>query len=79
MTKKIYVLYSLKEFVIPKIFKTKATLNKHLEKNSNYIFKQFYDQEEAYEFSKLIEKQMEDKFHIKVKDQSQTLLMDQRL
>jgi len=30
MSKKYYVLYSLKEFIVPKVFKTKATLNKYL-------------------------------------------------
>lgn len=79
MAKKIFVLYSLKEFMVPKIFKTKATLNKYLEKNNNYIFKQFYDQEEAYQFSKQIEKQMEHKFHIKVEEHTQTSFIDQRV
>lgn len=41
MSKKFYVLYTIKQYVIPRIFKSKATINKYLEENQNMEFKQF--------------------------------------
>ena len=41
MSKRIYVLYSLKEFMVPRIYKTKATINKYIDENKKLEYKQF--------------------------------------
>lgn len=66
MSKRFYVLYSLKEFYLPRIFKTKATINKYIEENNKLEFMQFAREEEAQLFSKKIEAKMEKKFKMKM-------------
>jgi len=36
MSKKYYVLYTLKEFFAPRVFKTKATIKKYIDDNHKY-------------------------------------------
>lgn len=44
MSKRFYVLYTLKEFMIPRIYKTKATVTRYLEENKKLEYKQFSDE-----------------------------------
>jgi hypothetical protein len=41
MSKKFYVLYSLKEFMLPRVYKTKATISKYIDENKKLEYKQF--------------------------------------
>lgn len=66
MSKRFYVLYTLKEFYLPRIYKTKATVNKYIEENNKLEFKLFAREEEAQLFSKSIEVKLEKKFKIKM-------------
>lgn len=66
MSKRFYVLYTLKEFYLPRIYKTKATVNKYIEENNKLEFKLFAKEEEAQLFSKSIEVKLEKKFKIKM-------------
>lgn len=66
MSKRFYVLYTLKEFYLPRIYKTKATVNKYIEENNKLEFKLFAKEEDAQLFSKSIEGKLEKKFKIKM-------------
>jgi hypothetical protein len=68
MSRKFYVLYSLKEFMIPRIYKTKATINKYIEENNKLEYKQFNQEEDAQLFSRKIEEKIEKKFKFKMVD-----------
>ena len=66
MSKRFYVLFTLKEFYLPRIYKTKATVNKYLEENGKLEFRQFAKEEDAQLFSKSIEVKLEQKFKMKM-------------
>ena len=52
MSKKYYVIYTLSEFLIPKIYKAKATVNKHLQENTKLDFRKFNSEVDAKAFTK---------------------------
>ena len=58
MSKKYFVLFSLKELFQPRIFKTKMTVNKYLKENNNLQFRQFNSEQEADLFSKEVEQEV---------------------
>lgn len=68
MSKRFYVLYTLKEFMIPRIYKTKATVTRYLEENKKLEYKQFSDEQQAQIFSRTIEQKMQKKFKLRMGD-----------
>lgn len=79
MSKRFYVIYTLKEFMIPRVFKTKATLLKYLDENKSLQFKQFNNLAEAYNFSREIQKQVETKFNLKVEKYLENSMKDHKI
>ena len=58
MSRKFYVLFSLKEVFQPKILKTKPTVEKYLKGNANLDFRQFGSEKEAMDFYKKMEEEI---------------------
>ena len=56
MSKRYYVLFSLKELFQPRIFKTKVTVNKYLKENKKLQYRQFQDQDVAVNFMRDIQR-----------------------
>ena len=47
MSKKFYVLFSLKELFQPRLFKTKQTVTKYIKENDQLQFRQFVLEKDA--------------------------------
>jgi hypothetical protein len=62
MSKKFYVLFSIKELVQPRIIKSKTTINKYLKENKSMDFRQFGTELEAQRFAKDVELQVKQKY-----------------
>jgi|JI9StandDraft_2_1071091.scaffolds.fasta_scaffold1799327_1 hypothetical protein len=58
MSKKFYVIFTMKEYFAPKVFKTKTTVNRYLDDNPRLTFKRFNTEQEAMNFSKSVEIQL---------------------
>ena len=50
MSKRFYVLFSLKQLFQPRLFKTRVTAQKYLKKNSLLEFRQFAQEQDAQAF-----------------------------